>query len=42
MYDMIKVEALVRKFTNGKKSLFTEKEQEDFSFNNEDLKIEMI
>ncbi|MEI3613567.1 hypothetical protein [Pseudogracilibacillus sp. SO30301A] len=42
VYDVIKVEALVRQFTNGKESLFTEKEQEEFSFNDEDLEIEII
>jgi hypothetical protein len=44
IYDVIKVEAVLRRFTNGEESLFTEKEQEqkEFSFNDEDLEIEVI
>ncbi|KPH74226.1 MULTISPECIES: hypothetical protein [Bacillaceae] len=42
IYDVIKVEAVLRRFTNGEESLFTVKEQEEFSFNDEDLEIELI
>lgn len=42
IYDVIKVEAVLRRFTNGEVSLFTEKEQEEFNFNDEDLEIEVI
>ncbi len=42
IYDVMKVEAVLRKYTNGKESLFTEKEQEEFSFSDEDFEIEVI
>lgn len=42
IYDVIKVEAVLRKFTNGEESLFSKKEQEEFSFNDEDMEIEVI
>ena len=42
IYDVMKVEAVLRRFTNGEESLFTEKEQEEFSFNDGDLEIEVI
>jgi len=42
IYDVIKVEAVLRKFTNGEESLFSKKEQEEFSFNDEDLEIKVI
>lgn len=42
IYDVIKVEAVLRRFTNGEESLFTEKEQMELSFNGEDLEIEVF
>lgn len=42
IYDVIKVEAVLRHLTNGEESLFTEQEQKEFSFNDEDLEIEVI
>lgn len=42
IYDVIKVEAVLRRFTNGRESLFTAKEQEEFSFNDEDWEIEVV
>ena len=42
IYDVIKVEAILHRFTNGEESLFTEREQEEFSFNDEDLEIEIL
>lgn len=42
IYDVIKVEAVLLRFTNGEESLFTEQEQKEFSFNDEDLEIEVI
>jgi len=42
IYDVIKVEAVLRRFTDGEESLFTEKEQEEFSFSDKDLEIEVI
>jgi len=42
IYDVIKVEAVLRRFTKNEESLFTDKEQEEFSFNAEDLAIEVI
>jgi transcriptional regulator with XRE-family HTH domain len=42
IYDVIKAEAVLRRFTNGKESLFTEKEQEEFAFSEEDLEIEIV
>ncbi|MEZ0118163.1 UNVERIFIED_ORG: hypothetical protein ABRZ91_002120 [Heyndrickxia coagulans] len=41
IYDVVKVEAVLRRFTNGEESLFTEKEQGEFSFNEKDLEIEI-
>lgn len=42
IYDVIKVEAVLRRITNGEESLFTNKEQEEFDFKDEDLEIEII
>lgn len=42
IYDVLKVEAVLRKYTKGEESLFTEKEKEEFSFNDEDFEIEII
>jgi transcriptional regulator with XRE-family HTH domain len=42
IYDVIKVEAVLREFTEGNESLFTKKEQEEFRFTDEDLEIEVI
>ncbi|WP_246516991.1 hypothetical protein [Lederbergia ruris] len=42
IYDVVKVEAILRRFTNGEESLFTEKEQEEFGYNDEDFEIEVI
>ncbi|GLI82972.1 hypothetical protein ANABIO32_06600 [Rossellomorea marisflavi] len=39
IYDVIKVEAVLHKYTNGEKSLFTEKEQEELGLREEDLEI---
>ena len=41
IYDVIKVETVLRKYTNGEKSLFTEKEQEELGLREEDLEIEL-
>lgn len=42
IYGVIKVEAVLRRFTDGKESLFTEREQEELSFSDEDLEIEIF
>lgn len=41
IYDVVEVEAVLRKFTNGEESLFTKKEQEEFSFNDVDFELEV-
>jgi len=40
--DVIKVEAVLREFTEGKESLFTKKEQEELGLTDENLEIEQI
>ncbi|MGI2851612.1 helix-turn-helix domain-containing protein [Bacillus cytotoxicus] len=42
IYDVMKVEAVLRKLTKGVESLFTKKEQEELEFSDEDLEIEII
>ncbi|MFD1608636.1 helix-turn-helix domain-containing protein [Oceanobacillus luteolus] len=42
IYDVIKVEAVLREFTEGKESLFTKKEQEEFGFSDRDMEIDVI
>lgn len=42
IFDVIKVEAVLRQFTDGEESLFTKKEMDEFEFNDEDLEIEVI
>ncbi|MDL0420906.1 helix-turn-helix transcriptional regulator [Caldibacillus thermoamylovorans] len=42
IYDVIKVEAVLREFTEGKESLFTKKEQEELGLTDENLEIELI
>lgn len=42
IYDVIKVDAVLREFTEGNESLFSKKEQEEHGFNDEDLEIELI
>lgn len=42
IYDVIKVEAVLREFTEGKESLFTKKEREEYDLSEGDLKIEVI
>jgi transcriptional regulator with XRE-family HTH domain len=42
MYDIIKVEVVLRMFTNGKESFFTEREREELNFTDEDLQIELF
>lgn len=42
IYDVIKVEAVLREFTEGKESLFTKKEQEEFGLTDEVLEIDLI
>lgn len=42
IYDVIKVEAVLRRFTKGRESLFTAKEQEEISFSDEDWEIEVV
>lgn len=42
IYDVMQVEAVMHKFTNGNESLFSEKEQEEFGFNEEDFEIDVI
>lgn len=42
IYDVIKVEAVLREFTEGKESLFTKKEQEELGLTDEVLEIELI
>lgn len=42
IYDILKVEAVLKKFTNGEESLFTKKEHEEFSLTDEDMEIEII
>ena len=41
IFDVMKVEAILRKMTNGKESLFTDKEQKEFNFNEDDFEIEI-
>ncbi|WP_217585986.1 hypothetical protein [Lentibacillus saliphilus] len=40
IYDVINVEAVLQRFTNGEASLFTEQDQKEF--NDNDLEIEVI
>ncbi|MED4476440.1 hypothetical protein [Oceanobacillus caeni] len=42
IYDVLKVDLVLRMFTNAEESLFTEKEQGEFGFSEEDFEIEMI
>lgn len=42
IYDVIKVEAVLREFTEGKESLFTKKEQEELGLTEDVLEIELI
>ncbi|QDP41976.1 XRE family transcriptional regulator [Radiobacillus deserti] len=42
IYDVMKVETIVQKFTEGEESLFTKKEREEFGFTKEDFEIEVI
>lgn len=42
IFDVIKVEAILRKFTRGEQSLFTKKEREEFNFTEMDFEIEVI
>lgn len=42
VYDVLKVEAILRKLTNGKESLFTDKEKKEFNFNEDDFEIEIL
>lgn len=42
IYDVVKVEAVLRLFTNGEESLFTKREQKEFCFNDEDMEIEVV
>lgn len=42
IYDALKVGADLRMFTNDEESLFTEKEQDELGFSDEDWDIEVI
>lgn len=42
IYDVFIVEAIVRKFSDGRESLFTKKEQIEYEFSEEDFEIDII
>ncbi|MFS0673654.1 helix-turn-helix domain-containing protein [Ornithinibacillus sp. 179-J 7C1 HS] len=42
IYDIIKVEVVLREFTEGKESLFTKKELEEYDFKDDDLEKELV
>lgn len=40
--DVMKVEAILQRFTHGSESLFSKKEREEFGFSDQDFEIEII